>query len=62
MNNSCYNCKNRHTLCHSHCETYKAYLKELDVIKRNKSDEMSEYSRVKRKYNRRKVNNTYGYK
>ena len=38
----CYNCEERHDLCHSHCEKYLSYRKELDgyneVVRRSKEE------------------------
>lgn len=49
MKSSCYNCKNRHSLCHKTCEIYAEYRRQLDVIKSNKQDIAYDYIRHKRK-------------
>lgn len=33
---SCYNCKERHYLCHKDCLVYKNYTNRLETIKKNK--------------------------
>ena len=38
----CYNCEERHDLCHSHCERYLKYREELDgyneVVRKSKEE------------------------
>lgn len=49
MNTFCYNCKNRHVLCHKDCKDYEQYRNRLDVIKINKNNEADKYIQSKSK-------------
>ncbi len=38
----CLHCEERHKLCHSHCEKYKAYKQKHDAIKSERSKAIEE--------------------
>ena len=42
MKNLCRDCKKRHLGCHSHCESYLKFKKELELVK-NELEEENKY-------------------